>query len=253
VKARVPCHAGQLARNRLLSLRGEPLFYADWDNALFIHFETDPRILQRSVPYELDLYDGQAFVSLVAFRMRGMRPRMGGRLGALLLKPIATHNFLNLRTYVRYRGEPAIFFMREWLDNELSVWLGPSTFGLPYRFGKIDYRGAGLRGDIRAPDGALKYQAELSHDAFATCEPGSLAEFLLERYTAFTQSRLTKRFFRIWHEPWRQVPARVALGPSDLIASSGQWWRKAQCTSANYSPGVEVWMGWPHQIDRLHQ
>jgi uncharacterized protein YqjF (DUF2071 family) len=207
--------------------------------------------LQRDIPFELDLYDDRAFVSLVAFGMRGMRPRIGGRLGALLLRPIATHNFLNVRTYVRHRGEPAIFFMREWLANRLSVLLGPSTFGLPYRFGKIDYRNGGLSGEIRARDGALDYQAELSEDDFTTCEPGSLAEFLLERYTAFTQSGLTKRFFRIWHEPWRQNSARVILGNTALLRSTGDWWRSAHYVAANYAPGVEVWMGWPHRLERL--
>src|SRR5436309_13322726 len=93
------------AKERLLSLRGEPLFYANWDNVLFIHYETEPDELQCCIPYPLDLYDGRAFVSLVAFTMRGMRPRFGGSLGALLFKPIATHHFLNVRTYVRHRGE----------------------------------------------------------------------------------------------------------------------------------------------------
>src|SRR6516165_6761954 len=128
------------ATERLLSRRGEPLFYANWDNVLFIHYETEPDALQRRIPYLLDLYHGRAFVSLVAFTMRGMRPRLGRRLGALLFKPIATHHFLNVRTYVTHKGEAGIYFMREWLSNRLAAWLGPWSFGLPYRFGKIEYR-----------------------------------------------------------------------------------------------------------------
>src|ERR1043166_4415361 len=62
VKASALLEAGELARARLLSRRGEPLFYAHWDNVLFIHFETDPQILQRDIPFELDLYDDRAFV-----------------------------------------------------------------------------------------------------------------------------------------------------------------------------------------------
>lgn len=243
--------AGISARRRLLSLRGEPLFYANWENAVFIHFEIEPDILQGCVPYQLDLYHGRAFVSLVAFEMSGMRPRFGGRLGALILKPIATHNFLNVRTYVRHHGEPGIFFLREWLANRLSVLLGPWTFGLPYRFGEIDYRNGGLDGEIRAQEGTLRYHAELCEGDFATCAPGSLAEFLLERYTAFTQSGLTKRFFRIWHESWRQRSADVDLATADLVSSSGDWWRSARQIGAHYSSGVAVWMGWPHRIDKL--
>src|SRR5947207_2991822 len=72
----------EAGRRRLLSLPGEPLFIADWDAALMIHYEVDAELLQRVVPFELDLLDGRAFVSLVAFTMRGMRPRWGGRFAA---------------------------------------------------------------------------------------------------------------------------------------------------------------------------
>jgi uncharacterized protein YqjF (DUF2071 family) len=241
----------ELARRRLLSLRREPLFHASWDNTLFIHYETDPGILQRSIPYPLDLFHERAFVSLVAFRLRGMRPRFGGRLGPFLVRPIATHNFLNVRTYVCYRGEPAIFFMREWLNSRLSVLLGPSTFRLPYHFAKIDYENDGLRGRVRAKDGSLTYQAKLHESGFAICEPESLTEFLLERYTAFTQAGRRKRFFRIWHEPWRQVSADAEITAGNLIGASGNWRRNARLIGANYSRGVDVWMGWPHRLDKI--
>ncbi len=239
------------ARHRLLSIRGEPLFYANWDHALFLHYETSAAVLQRAVPYALDLYQGRAFVSLVAFRLRAMRPRLGGRLGALLFRPIATHNFLNVRTYVRHDGEPAIYFMHEWLDNRLSVLLGPTVFGLPYHYGAIDYRDEGLRGSVRAAGGAFSYSAELAGEPFATCAPGSLAEHLIERYTAFTPAGRTKRFFRIWHPPWQQAEARVEIKDDGLIGSSGDWWESAQYIGGHYSPGVHVWMGRPHRVRRL--
>ncbi len=131
--------ASEIARRRLLSIRGEPLFYATWDRAVFIHYEIDADELQNCVPYDLDCYHGRAFVSLVAFTMRGMRPRFGGSLSALFFKPISTHHFLNVRTYVTHKAEPGIFFMHEWLSSRMATWLGPSTFGLPYRFARIDY------------------------------------------------------------------------------------------------------------------
>jgi len=99
------------ARERLLSVAGEPLFLADWERVLMLHYEVEPDALQRVVPFELDLRDGRAFVSAVAFTMRGMRPRVGGRFAAWLFKPIATHEFLNVRTYVRHRGESGIYFL----------------------------------------------------------------------------------------------------------------------------------------------
>ena len=248
----------EIAKRHLLSIRGEPLFLANWENLIFIHYETDPQELQRCVPYDLDCYHGRAFVSLVAFTMHGMRPRFGGRIGELLLRPIATHDFLNVRTYVRHKGEPGIYFMREWLSSRIAACLGPWSFGLPYRFGRIDYQpstGCGSAGDherrgkVEADAGSFHFCAAFEANDLGICTSESLDEFLLERYTAFTQFRKCRRFFRIWHEPWQQVPAKIQIATDDLIHSTGRWWRDARCIGGNYSPGVNVWMGWPHAID----
>jgi len=239
-------------KQRLLSKLGEPLFLAAWNRAVFINYEADARLLQREVPFELDLRDGRAFVSIVAFTLARMRPRIGGRFGEWLFKPIATHEFLNVRTYVRHRGEPGIYFLAEWLSNPLSVHLGPRTFGLPYKFGRLIYEHGRVRGEIRgsveAREGRLSYQGDVPASHFAPSEPGSLTEFMLERYTAFTQQRKRARFFRVWHLPWEQAAAEIEVTADTLMASTGLWWKTAEPVGANYSPGAEVWMGRPHRI-----
>src|SRR5882672_10934511 len=137
------------ARERMLSQRFEPLFLAAWERVLMIHFEVDPKVLQQWVPFELDLHDGRAFVSLVAFTMRRMRLYFGGRFAAWLLRPIATHDFLNVRTYVRQGSECGIHFLAEWLSNRLATLIGPGTFSLPYRLGHIQYDHDPERGRLR--------------------------------------------------------------------------------------------------------
>lgn len=240
------------ARRRMLALRGEPMFYARWDRAVFIHYEADPTALQQDVPFELDLRNGRAFVSIVAFTLQRMRPRIGGRLAEWLFKPIATHEFLNIRTYVRHQGESGIYFLAEWLSNPLSVRLGPRSFGLPYHFGRINYDhahdGEALRGCIQARDGRLIYEGNVRGEKFETCDRESHTEFLLERYTAFTQQANRARLFRVWHSPWPQAKAEIKMSDATLIASTGYWWKTARCIGANYSPGAEVWMGRPHRI-----
>jgi uncharacterized protein YqjF (DUF2071 family) len=204
------------------------------------------------VPFALDLREGQAFVSVVAFTLVRMRPRLGGPIGEWLFKPIATHEFLNIRTYVRHEGEPGIYFLAEWLSNRISVLLGPRTFGLPYRFGHLHYRhardGGSIAGRIDAVAGHLHYHGEVCGENWQPCERGSRAEFMLERYTAFTKREKRRRLFRIWHQAWPQAPAEFEVTDDSLIASTGAWWRTAKLMDANYSPGVEVWMGRPHRI-----
>src|ERR1035438_5220074 len=102
---RLSCELSRAACERMLSRRGEPLFVAGWHRVLMIHFEVDAQELQRDVPFQLELFEGRAFVSTVAFTMCGMRPRLGGKVAAWFFRPIATHDFLNVRTYVRQGGE----------------------------------------------------------------------------------------------------------------------------------------------------
>lgn len=259
LKSWPPSAAG---RKRLLACRGDLLFYADWLNAVFLHFETDPDVLQREVPWSLDLYEGRAFVSLVAFTMRDLRPRFGGRIAALPFKPIATHEFLNVRVYVKHAGEPGIHFLAEWVPNALSVALGPVMFGLPYRLGTLKYDhdchvGAvsGRVEDARSGK-AFAYTCTVDAEtAHRPCEGGSLDEFLVERYTAFTsvglpgfeRKHLLRRLFRIWHPPWPLIPLQAEIEDHGLRSLTGNWSRHARLVSAHHSPGVEkVWMSRPH-------
>ncbi|SRR5260221_6193455 len=251
---------------RLMSGKGELLMFADWERALFMHFEVDPCALQSEVPFSLDLREGKAYVSLVAFTMRRLRPRVGGRLAEWCFKPIATHELLNLRTYVQHRGEAGIYFLAEWIPNRLSAFLGPRTFGLPYRLGHLDYRhrheegilNGRVESTLKEPEPArLIYEAHLhrgsngaQENPFRVCAAGSLDEFLLERYTAFTRQGSKARFFRIWHPPWLQKPVEVSLLDDSLLRSSGSWAQAATLVGANYSPGLQdVWMGRPHKAE----
>jgi uncharacterized protein len=261
---RVEAPLSETARQRLLSLPGEPLFIADWLRTLMIHYEVDPEALQKIVPFQLDLREGRAFVSVVAFTLKGLHPRVASRITAWLMRPISTHHFLNVRTYVRVNGDIGIYFLAEWLSNHFSVILGPLAFGLPYRFGKIKYSHEGIRpsADARFPcpltgraadsktGNALAYVASLPFEPqFRECQPGSLTEWLMERYVAFTKFGNLRRFFRVWHKPWLQAPANVQVTEQTLLEREWPLFGDARIVGANFSPGLtDVWMGWPHRV-----
>jgi uncharacterized protein YqjF (DUF2071 family) len=232
---------------------GDPLFLADWEKALFLHFEVDAKALQEVVPFELDLWKGDtAILSLVAFTMRGMRPAIGGEATRWLFGGLATHEFLNARTYVRGPdGERGIYFICEWLPNLLARCLGPLTYGLPYRLGKIDYRhrheDEDWSGDVvaRGGDGRLSYWARMSSAA----DDSERRDFLLERYTAFTATGGLRRKFRVWHEPWEAVAMSVELVDESILelvpGCCG-----ARLVAAHYAKGVkDVWMGRPRMAE----
>lgn len=235
-------------------MRGEPRFFSDWDRTLMLHYEVEPAALQPFVPFELDVRERKAYVSMVAFTMRDLRPRNGGPLAKLLFKPVATHEYLNVRTYVRHAsGEPGIYFLAEWLPNKLSLLTGRPLFGLPYRLGKLryqhDHENGMLRGEVQAwrGTGSLRYHATLPDNAsFKSAPAGTLTEFLMERYTAFTHWLGWRRCFRVWHEPWSQCDVDVVIEGNSLLHLTGSWARRSRYTGAHYSPGARgVWMTSP--------
>lgn len=243
------------ARNRMLTVSGEPFLFSRWKHAVFIHFEVDALVLQREVPFKLDLFAGKAYVSLVAFYLQKMRVRMGGKVAEILMTPIGTHEFLNIRTYVQHQGEPGIYFLAEYLPNFLSLLLGPRLYGLPYRIGTHNYRHTGngfIHGEVRDGGALLRYSAEFNETApFIPAQSGTLDEFLLERYSAFTYRKETRRVFRVWHPPWPCHVLRPRLNETSLLARTGAWSETAQLIGGHYSPGFEnVWMSRPKTLSR---
>jgi uncharacterized protein YqjF (DUF2071 family) len=212
------------------------MFLADWRDALFVHFRVKPAALAPLVPLPLDLFDSNAFVSLVAFTQDRLRPAIGRGAGEFLARPIARHTFLNLRTYVVHEGEPGIFFLAEWIPNPLAVFLGPRLYGLPYKLADLEYEtapGMALRRVVAG--GEFSCRAEWNSAAEPARAPcGGETEFLIERYAAFTLRGRVLRRFRIAHPPWPQTSAQATILRRDLLAAVPIGF---PC-SAQYCPGV---------------
>jgi uncharacterized protein YqjF (DUF2071 family) len=195
-------------------------------------------------------------VSLVAFTQRRLRPAFGGRVSQLLSAPLSDHAFLNVRTYVRHRGERGIHFLAEWIPNRLAAWIGPRTYGLPYRLGELDYRwnrsDRSFRGSICAGGGELGCSAEL--ECIEASEPqkataGSLSHFLLERYVAFTYRRDVRRRFAVRHAPWLQFSMTPTLHKTSLLDAVGFPLTSGRLCGAHASPGVrDVSISSPHRV-----
>ncbi|MCH8475683.1 MAG: DUF2071 domain-containing protein [Opitutales bacterium] len=234
-----------------------PYLIADWDSVVMLHLEVDPESLQKAVPYTVDQFAGRSFVTLVAFTIHRMRPVMGGRLGEFLFRPIATHPFLNVRTYVRHQGRPGIHFMAEWLPNRLSVFLGPRVFALPYQWGELSYRHAADTGNFtgtvrdRSSQTRLEYEATRSSTQ-PTAPPSAdhaLDTFLCERYTAFNAQKGRKCLFHVWHPPWKMELLKARLNETSLLTHHWPWLRKSVLMRAHFSKQLkDVGMGRPLKV-----
>jgi uncharacterized protein len=218
------------------------IFRCSWDRVLFIHYEVPPEALQPQVPFPLETWNGAAYVSLVAFTLGRLRFRFG--------PPLATHGFLNVRTYLPGRG---IYFLAEWLPHPLCVFLGPRLYGLPYRLGRLDYRHrheqGRLGGAVEGHGCRLRYEADVDPGGpWRVAAPGSLEHFVCERYVAFTERRGVRRAFHVEHAPWRLQRIEPRILDESLPAATGPWFKSARRVGAHYSPGFEqVGMGPPRR------
>jgi uncharacterized protein YqjF (DUF2071 family) len=224
------------------------MFRADWLDVIFVHYRIAPENLAPLVPLPLDLFRGDAYVSLVAFTQSRLRPTMGGRLAELLVAPLAQHEFLNVRTYVRHGDDRGIFFMAEWIPNRLAAFIGPRTYGLPYRLGRLNYRG--MRREIAAAGRRLKIEGMgETRETLMLRVGNALDEFLLERYTAFTHRNGVIRRFDVAHEPWSHQRVKVDFENTGLLELSGDWLERAQLVAAHYSRGVrDVAISGPRRV-----
>ena len=228
------------------------MFCGAWMSVLFLHYEVEPARLQAAVPFRLDVRDGKAYVSVVAFSQERLRFAFGGEMTNWVGRWFANHEFLNVRTYVRHGGETGIFFLAEWVPKRVATWLGPPLFGLPYRLGNIEYEHGEqvIRGHVRDQESGFSYQTERDDaKCFAPSECGSLDEFLLERYVAFTEWRGIRRKFQVAHEPWPQARLEVTVTDESLLRNRFTWWPETRLVSANFSPGASaVTIGRPQLV-----
>ncbi len=234
-------------------------FVADWRDMLFVHYRVPAEVLQPHVPHPLDLHGGSAWVSLVFFRLERMRPPGTGAVGRALLRPISDHAFLNVRTYVRAEGGPGIHFLAEWIPNRLSTWIGPRTYGLPYRLGRFDcglVGSAGGVGRIGIHDPELQAGLTLAFPirtaSLAFARPGGDEDFLLERYTAYTCRDGVRRGFQVAHEPWRFHAVDWVRTDTSLLERAFPWFATARYDSAHRTPGVgDVRMSRPVKLPSM--
>ncbi|MEO0794281.1 MAG: DUF2071 domain-containing protein [Verrucomicrobiota bacterium] len=228
-----------LAEERLAH-EGGPLMRAAWRDVLMIHFLIDPAELQGHVPFELDLCEGWAVVTLVAFRMEEIRLEVAIDFPNWIMAP-AEHTFLNVRTYVRVGDEEGIFFLSEYVPKLLARFIGPVTYGLPYRFTQMNYQHHGggrcFFGDIGRRE-KLVFAAEYALEA-TDGEVDEFDDFVHERYNAFTRRRGETIRFRVAHPRWEMHRARMLAWEDGLLERDFPFWDRTQFVAAFFTPGFD--------------
>ena len=195
--------------------QGSWLMAQTWDDLLFEHWRVSVDALRSLIPSSLDIdtFDGDAWLGITPFRLTGLRLR-----GVPPVPRASSFCELNVRTYVRQRGErPGIWFFSLDASRRYAVQAARRFYRLPYFLARMsaDTRGTGLAfSSSRRTRGGRPFTWSATYapsGATFTASPGSLEYFLAERYCLYTLDRGRLLGADIHHPPWPLQPAEATI------------------------------------------
>ena len=188
-----------------------------------LNYVVDPAILAAHVPCgtELDLWQGEALVSMVGFRFLQTR---------LLGVPVPFHRDfeeVNLRFYVRrcVDGEwrRGVTFIRELVPRRAIAWTARAIYNEPYLALPMRHRIADGEFEF-----SWKFAGAWHRLGAAVCgepepmAPGSEAEFIFEHYWGYTRQRDGGTVeYAVEHPRWRAWTAERSWIECDVGALYG--------------------------------
>lgn len=203
-----------------------------WSNLLFAHWAVPKEAIRALVPsqLELDLFDGQAYIAVVPFEMREVSPR--------LIPSMPWLSFfleLNVRTYVKYKGKPGVYFFSLDAGNPVAVWIACNFYHLPYFNAAMQCKKnitvcaeqftykSSRQLPSKSSDSVNNNSVQLDVTYGPTgpvynSQPGSRDHFLTERYCLFTVFGGTVYRGDIHHKPWPLQPAQAQWRVNTMTA-----------------------------------
>jgi uncharacterized protein len=201
------------------------LMTQSWHNLLFAHWPVDAELLRGRLPsgLPLDLYNGQAWIGVVPFRMTNVAPRFVPPLPF-----VSEFAEINVRTYVTVGGKPGVYFFSLDAESAMAVAAARSLLQLPYFTARMDVRCDGHRVD---------YTSRRNDTAGSAAEfvaryqpvgpryepvPGALDYFLTERYCLYNvDARFRVYRLEIHHLPWTLQPAEATISTNTMTEAAG--------------------------------
>lgn len=191
--------------------------WQEWKALLFLHWRYPAEAIQASLPpgLQVDEFEGQAYVGIVPFFMRRVRP-----VHLPSLPWISNFPELNVRTYVRDEaGRPGVWFYSLDCNRWPAVATARALFHLRYFHSRMDAAHSMQSGQIsyqclrRGRPAAEKavYRYGGIGPAY-TASHGSLEFFLTERYRLFAWNPRRKVLAtgEVFHAPY---PLQSAVAP----------------------------------------
>lgn len=192
--------------------------WMEWRDLIFLHYRVAPEVLAPRVPggLSLDLRDGAAWVSIVAFDMLAGFPLTPRALA------LATPE-VNVRTYVRSADGPGVYFLSLDIASTIAMAGARLSLGLPYFAAVISHRSAGGRhtfeSDRKGEQGHLDVAFERQGEPYRAT-PGTLEDWLTARWALYTDHAGALLRVQVRHAPFQLAPARLTWLEHDLFRAN---------------------------------
>jgi len=195
-----------------------------WSHALLLHWPFPTKVVRRLVPedLEIDTHDGRAWVSILHYRVRGVRPIMGPSIPWF-----SSFLQIDVRTYVRHNGEPGVFFFSLDASNPVAVWLARTVFRLPYFRAEMQLRRKGESFRLscqRTHQGARRGEFEClwtPREPLLAAERDEFTAYVTERNRLFAPHAGKVLTCSVQHDPWPLRRARLAALETTLFEATG--------------------------------
>ena len=217
-------------------------YYQEWNNVIFVHWQVNFEDLRKFVPkgLKIDLFNGQPWVSMVAFTMENIRPKYLPSFSW-----ISNFHEINIRTYVTHENKTGVYFLSIEGGTKISCKLAKGLSGLPYRYSKIKRQ----ENNYSSLNSVYDEYFEITYQMGARiAEKTELDQWLTERYALFQDSNDAINVFEIHHTEW-------PINHIELIEITVSYPRfnnliQHEPIISHYSTGVQV-IAWDKQKIRF--
>lgn len=172
------------------------MFYQEWNKAIFLHWEVNADEIQTLLPrgLKVDVINGKAWVSLVAFDMNNIKARYLPKLPR-----ISDFQEINIRTYVVCNGKPSVYFLSMEANNKMSCKLLEKVSKFPYRYSEMNRSNHSYQSNNVNLNESFSIDYELDGKSVSKDETDL---WLTERYAVFQDHRNAMIEYDVHHLEW---------------------------------------------------
>lgn len=227
-----------------------PVMHMRWAALAWLHWPVEPADVARTLPdgLEPDTFDGAAWVGLIPFQMRDVRPP-GVPPG---IPWVGTFPETNVRTYVvGPDGGRGVWFHSLDITRAAAVAVARLGYRLPYHWGSMGIRRAGRRFSYtgrRRWDGTASSRVVVDvGDRVPDDAVTELDHFLSARWCLYADGPAGLVRAPVDHARWPVREARVVDLHDELRGAAG-YALDGPAPEVRFSPGVDVRVGLPRRL-----